>query len=478
MARKTKVPSQTFTNAILDGATREFPSLECLSNTEREELFRRVPNLIDFESQARTPVQVIDYLVNRLSSRPGFEGKIGVEDFTKPTKRKYFFRDTWDGGSMMIVKEGKRPITDGFHMLLAHSDTPCLRIKPRPIRLEWNPEQAYNFLGVRLSAAAHGGISVHQWLGQQVRILGYRNGHNGKREPIDVPAVVGDFSAHTDYRKEDETQFPLDKSLEVITGHSNVRETLQTFGLESIDDFAELRLYAVPTGNPLLIDQDSWRLLVGYGHDDRAGTFSAVDAIIKARDPEYTSIVWVTDREESGDDAPSGAAGSLFDLVLDHLFEKERKKRHRSHISERERRLALSKSYVLVTDMDVAPYGPDADNMDAESAPKIGLGTAIATETEFTSSSSFVSDLRSLARARSARDQNICHQMCGFFYSQDREDLWSHQGSGKDMLFNRIGNWGWVSIPCASMHSHNEVICPADELWTSRFYRRFLEYKH
>jgi aspartyl aminopeptidase len=408
MARKIKIPRETHTNFLLDDVVREYPALDCLTGGEREDLYRRIERLVDFEKNARTPIQVVDYIAKWLAGRPEFEER-DIADSTKSTKKKYFFRDRWEGASMVIVKEGQLPLEHGFRLLLSHSDAPCLRVKPRPIRLDWQPNEMYNYPGIRLSAVPHGGISVHQWVGQQVHLIGHSRDRHNNKITIELPGVVGDYSAHADYRKEDEDNpFSPERSLEIITGHGSKRQILDRMGFSSQDDFSFAKLYGVPTNRPLLIDEDSWRLLVAYGHDDRVSDFSAVDAIIKARKPDVTSIVWITGSEETGDNPPSGVGGSFLDQVLDHMIEKQRRRTPRRKQIHIDHRKIMYTSSMIIADVDIAPFGPDAENMDAESAPKIGLGTAINTDEDSASDTAFSRGMKNLAVWGATKIKKIC----------------------------------------------------------------------
>ena len=125
--------------------------------------------------------KLINSAVANAENNFGFEKKdLMGKDFDSGAQ-KYFFKDPWDGGSMILVNEGKKSIAEGFHLIVCHSDSPCLIIKPKPIKLEWAHDEIYNHLGVRLSAVAHGGLQIHQWIGEQVDILGYTEGQNGNK---------------------------------------------------------------------------------------------------------------------------------------------------------------------------------------------------------------------------------------------------------------------------------------------------------
>ena len=472
--RKIRIPTETFDNYILRGVERKYPSLECLTKAEVKELDSRVRRLMNFESQARIPEHVIKYLSHMLSSRGFAEGDVNQEE-PNYKKRKYFFKDPWMQSSMVVVKRGRESIKNGFNLIVCHADSPCLRIKPKPIRAEWAEDEIYNFLGVRLTANLCGGSPIYHWMGSQVRILGNIKTKK-KRIPINIPGMIGKTSVHVD-SSDDETvklAFPKNESLEIIPGHAGVDETLRRFEIRSHDDFASSRLFAVPTNEPYPMDEYTWRLLAAYGHDDKSCVYAAVDALSKVRDPKRTSIVWITDREEVGDDAPTGAGGPLLDRVLDHLIRTEEFKK-RKKLSERDKRRMYSKSCLLIGDITAAPYGHDASAMDIENTAKLGFGVYIGGDPKEVSDADFIWELRNLAKMGISREINICHQVIGSFYHPDSDfsGFGDREHSGKEKLYSKIGRWAWVGLPCASSHGHNEIICPADEMWTSRFYRRF-----
>ena len=475
MRRPIKIPRESFDNYVLMDAKRPYPSLDCLTKKTLDSLDSRVRKLMEFEDVGRTPFQAVDYLEGWVSGGPRFRKKNINESPGNSRKQKLYFVDPWEGNSMIIVKEGRLPISEGFNMIVTHSDSPHVRVKPKAVRLEWSEDKVFHHPGLRLSGILKGGGVTHQWVGQQVDVVGYVCTSKGKR-PLSFPGDIGDYSGHVDNRDEEEVReaFQREKLVEVVTGHSSVAEFLKRLELESLDELGQVVLYAVPRNAPLAIDEYNWRLLAAYRHDDLSCTYSAVDALIRAKNPKLTSVVWVSDLEEVGDRGPSGVEGSFFDHVLDYLLERNYN-RNGVEVSERGRRLLLHRSSVIIGDVSVAPYGADADNMDVASAPKLGLGTYILADDFETSHADFVRKLRGLALEGGGKRMNICHQVAGNFYDQDQMDCWLHSFEGKAHLLSRVGQYGWVGIPCASTHSHNEKICPGDEYWTSRFYRKFLE---
>lgn len=472
---KIKVPNGTFEDALHLDAERPFPSLECLSKEQMGEVEKRVVKIMDFQEKSRVPFQAVDYISNWVSKKD-FEKREILDD--KPSETdKYFFQDPWQKSSMLVVREGRKPITEGFHLINSHVDSPCLKVKPCPLRIEWDPDETFNYLGVRLSPIPHGGIIVPHWVGQPVDIIGYSIDKKGKRKEIEFSGVVGVNSAHVDNsdREEVEDAFSPEKSLEIITGYSSIPNLLNGLGLETADDFANTQLWAVPRNEMIPISEYDWNLLIGYGHDNRTGVFSTIDAITKIRKPEYTSIAWISDDEEIYDPAPSGANGPFFKIFLEKMFEKQEKEEKRK-ISELEKYKMYKNSRMILGDVTIAPYGKDADEMDFKSAAKIGLGVAIEGGDVQGNDPNFVRDLRNLA-LKIKTNEGICHQICGLFYRQDRFDLWLSREEYKDSPRFKGTPEIWVGIPCASCHSIVEIICPGDEYATSQLYRRFFESK-
>ena len=192
-----KIPRGTYDKDFLKGTVRKYPALERMIPSQKRELARRIENLIDFESNAKVPFQVVDYISSWVS-RANFEQRSFGDDPERDKKRKYFFVDPFGNGIMAIVKEAERnrknhySIADGFNLIVCHSDSSCLILKPKPIKLEWDPEKLYSFTGVRLSPVGRG-ISVHQWLGHPIKIIGYFE--EERRSPITPIPPLSSFPA-------------------------------------------------------------------------------------------------------------------------------------------------------------------------------------------------------------------------------------------------------------------------------------------
>jgi len=474
MSKMKRVPKGTFEDFQLLKKRRPFPSLECLSANQFKEVKGRVAKLIDFHSKSKLAFQAVDYFGNLISEKGFKEGDCfdnsGIEG------KKSFYKDPWQKSSMVIVNQGKESLTEGFHLVISHIDSPCLRVKPRPLRIEGEELETYlGYLGIRLSTIPHGGIITDNWVGKPVKVMGYILEKNREKREIAFPGFVGVNSVHVDSEDTQSSRvFSPEKSLEIIVGCSEIKEFLKKINFSNSDDFVNSRLWAVPTNEMLVLDEKSLNLIVGYGHDNRTTAFSAVDAITKIKNNKYSSIVWLIDNEEISDPAPAGARGNFLEIILEKFLDIQEKKEGRI-ISFNERNRLYAKSRELIGDVTFAPYGFDSYSSDFKSSAKIGLGTAIDGGDIQGNDPLFMRDLRNLTESIPKKRTRICHQVTGQFNNQDEFNLWYSGDNPTFPLADKGISFGWVGIPCACLHSSVEVICPGDEYATSELYKRFFE---
>src|SRR3990167_128994 len=89
---------------------RQFSSYDCLSGEEIKHLEKVVNDMVGFFDKSKIPHKVVDYVSQEIvdSNHPFEEFDIMEDKFDK--KEKYFFKDPWEQRSMVIVREGERPI--------------------------------------------------------------------------------------------------------------------------------------------------------------------------------------------------------------------------------------------------------------------------------------------------------------------------------------------------------------------------------
>ena len=136
------------------------------------------------------------------------------------------------------------------------------------------------------------------------------------------------------------------------------------------DDFLSAELEAVPAFKAKDIGFD--RSMIGaYGHDDRVCAYTALMATVKCKNPKYTAVTILTDKEETGSDGNTGLQSAYLKYFIADLA---------AEFGE-EGRTVLSNSECMSADVNAAfdPTFPDV--MDKRNCAFINYGVVV---TKFT----------------------------------------------------------------------------------------------
>ena len=227
------------------------------------------------------------------------------------------------GGSLVAWREPRRTGVDAvvpYRLVGAHTDSPCLRIKPRPDT---------GLLGWRqLAVEVYGGVLLNSWLDRDLGIAGRVMLRNGSvvdiavREPI---ARVPQLAIHLD-REINEKGLRLDKQQHLTpvwgTG-SSADGDFSVWLAERLDvavtDAAWWELCLFDIAEAAVIGAD--RSLIASGRlDNQVSCWAATDALVTASSSEErTSVIALFDHEEVGSASSTGAAGPLLSTVLERL---------------------------------------------------------------------------------------------------------------------------------------------------------------
>jgi aspartyl aminopeptidase len=205
-----------------------------------------------------------------------------------------------------------------FRIAGAHTDSPCLRIKPRPDAASCGWRQ--------LAVEVYGGILNNSWLDRDLGIAGRLVGVDGTTSLVDVGepvARVPQLAVHLD-RDVNANGLVLDaqQHLTPVWGVGTARggefgEWIgDAAGLDSPPAWWELCLYDVQRAAVLGAD----RSLIASGRlDNQLSCWAAVSALAAARPADHGAVVVLNDHEEVGSSSATGAAGPLLESTLARL---------------------------------------------------------------------------------------------------------------------------------------------------------------
>ncbi|AGW13651.1 aminopeptidase [Megalodesulfovibrio gigas] len=423
-----------------------------------------------FLTACKTERETVRYLVDRAAAA-GYVENLDSETYLRP----------WRGKTVLLARKGRRPLAEGFRLLGAHGDTPRLDLKQRPFTEDCDL--------LRAKTHYYGGIRKYQWLAIPLALHGVVVLADGRvvdivlGEDDDFAFAIPDLLPHLAQKHNEQKisdGFEAEK-LNIILGHEPAgkpspeaeapKDPVKTrilamlherYGIAEAD-FLSAELQAVPAGPARFIGLDK-ALIGSYGQDDRACVFCALEALLQAQAPEYTTLVLIWDKEEIGSDGATGAQSRFLEYCLEDLIA--------AWNPGTALRTAMLAGKALSADVH-APVDPDFQELhDAKNSARLGYGPSFSKFTGHRgkygaseADAEYVGWLRGVLDAR-----GIPWQMAEL----GKVDL---GGGGTVAKF--LAQYGMDVIdvgPCVlSMHSPLELSSKADIFATTEAFRAFLE---
>ena len=214
---------------------------------------------------------------------------------------------------------GERSMAEGFHLNIAHIDSP--RLDLRPVPLFEKDGLAY------FRTHYYGGIRKYQWPTIPLALHGVVCREDGTTVTItigendeDPVFTITDLLPHLG-REQNQKKLPdaiTAENLNVVLGSLPIADAdaenrikLSILGLLNEmygiteRDFVTAEIEIVPAFKARDVGLD--RSMIGaYGHDDRVDAYPALMAEIGIKSPAYTSVCVLTDKEETGSDGVTG----------------------------------------------------------------------------------------------------------------------------------------------------------------------------
>ncbi len=340
-----------------------------------------VRELLDFIAASPTPYHAVRR-TTELLMEAGFREQTAasVWEFS-PGDRRFVTRDS---GSVIAFEVGREPPSfGGFRIVGAHTDSPNLRLRPRPDHTAYG----YRQLGVE----PYGGLLLHTWLDRDLSVAGrvtWSEGHTTRAALIDFerPLVrIPNLAIHL-YReiREDGLKLnPQQHSVPIIgleegLDWSQLVATelrARSLGQVAAEDLLAFDLMLYDTQPPGVLGQRG-EFIMAPRLDNLASCHAALAALISARRselPPATRVVVLYDHEEVGSRSARGAGGPLLLETLERIV---------SGFKGGEPQglpRALDRSMLISADMAHAIHPNYAERHEPEHSPVIGGGPVVKT---------------------------------------------------------------------------------------------------
>jgi aspartyl aminopeptidase len=362
---------------------------------------------------------------------------------------------TTRGGALIAWRQTDAGGDAPLRIVGAHTDSPGLRVKPRPDleRLGWR----------QLGVEVYGGALLNSWLDRDLGVAGRLVLPDGSAHLVDVRdpvARVPQLAIHLD-REVNDRGLVLDRQAHLTP----------VWGTAGAEDFAKWIAEQAGTGEPAhwelcLFDSQpaavlgADRTLVASGRlDNLVSCWAAVDALAGSTAEPHTSMIALFDHEEVGSESTSGAAGPFLATVIERLHAARG-----GTTDDRHRSLAGSSCVSADNAHAVHPNYPERH--DPDHAPIVNHGPAIklnANQRYATSAETAAVFGEACARA------GVPHQT---FVSRNNMPCGSTIGP---LTATRLGIATVdVGVPQLSMHSARELCGAADPLHLARALAAYL----
>lgn len=300
-------------------------------------------------------------------------------DALLPGDRRYVVR----GGSLFAFRVGERSPTEaGFRLIAAHTDSPNLRLKPRPL--------VRNHGYVRLGVEPYGGVLLATWTDRDLGLAGQvtlRHGQGVRQELVRIHRPlcrVPNLAIHLNRGVNDDglklnaqTMLPAVFALEATTTGDPLRGLLASELGCSPDDILtwDIGLYDLTAATLGGLHQE---FLYAARLDNLASCHAGLEALLEAQQdglPESTSVLALFDHEEIGSQTSRGANGRLIEAILLRILGES--------ASHADLTRALEHSFLVSADMSHAVHPAHADKSEAEHMPRLNAGPVIKQNTNW-----------------------------------------------------------------------------------------------
>ena len=311
--------------------------------------------LIGFIDESPSPWHAVAAMEARLIAR-GFERLEEHERWKlKPAGRYYAVRG---GASLIAFVMGVRPIQEsGFRIIGAHTDSPGLRLKPRP---------GLTGEGIaRLSVEVYGGPILATFTDRDLSLAGrviVRSDSGAETSLIRFgePLLrLPNLAIHMN-REVNEQGLKLNRQSELplVLGllgeggdaESELRRLLSNAVRCDESDILswDLAVYDVQKGCLWGANQE---FISDSQLDNLASSHAALNALMSAENPDSTCVAAFFDHEEVGSESAAGAGGSFFKDILTRIG-------IQAGLDDEDRLRAMARSFFVSADMAHA-YNPN-----------------------------------------------------------------------------------------------------------------------
>lgn len=447
------------------------------NETKRQEAFAFSVAYEQFLNACKTEREAVTHTL-ALAEKAGYTDGFKAKNL-KAGDKVYFINRA---KNIALLHVGHKPLSEGFNLVAAHTDSPRLDLKPAP--LTESGQLAF------LKTHYYGGIKKYQWVNIPLALHGVVVLKDGTTHTIclgeaadDPIFLIPDLLPHLSAKIQGErkaTELIKGEELQIIIGSEPLMSAKEDaknpikmavlehlnrlWGMEE-EDFFSAELTAVPAGPVRELGLDRG-MLAGYGHDDKMCSYAAVRAILDLEQPPQTSVMtFLADKEEIGSTGSTGMQSDFLMYVVAKALQAVNLPCDQLHVME-----CLWRSVALSADVNATLNPMFKEVHDLTNAPTVNAGITISKYTG--SGGKFMANDADAELVAGLRQLLHKHQVPHQFGELGKVD---EGGGGTVAQF--LAHRGMAVIDCGgpvlSMHAPLEIISKLDLYANYETYKYF-----
>ncbi|MEH6825427.1 MAG: M18 family aminopeptidase [Motiliproteus sp.] len=422
-------------------------------------------SLLDFLQRSPTPYHATRELAEQLSVT-GFVSLDETQSWSLQAGGRYFVTRN-DSSIIAFVMPVTTPLAEiGVRMVGAHTDSPCLKVKPTPERVK----EGYFQLGVEV----YGGALLNPWFDRDLSLAGrvsYIDPTGQLAHALidfeDPVAVVPSLAIHLDRNANKERTINPQQHLPLLLSiaekdskpqlRSLLLQRLQQQGDEA-QEVLDFELYCYDTQPPALIGLNR-QFIASARLDNLLSCFVGLQGLLQAvsvGDQDQGMLLVCNDHEEVGSLSGAGADGPFLEQVLERMVP-----------AAEDRQRMLARSVMISADNAHGIHPNFSDMHDANHGPLLNAGPVIKINANqrYATSSATSALFRQLARLEDVPVQAFTV----------RSDMACGSTIGP-ITAAKIGVPTLdIGVPTFAMHSIRELAGSEDALSLFKVLRRFFQ---
>lgn len=428
-----------------------------------EKYVKQTKELLDFIDKSPSVFHVTDNIINELE-KAGFEELKEKNSWELEAGKGYYVVRNDAAIIAFRLPEISKDHIKGFHMIAAHGDSPCFKVKEQP---EIKQDNRY----IKLNTEKYGGMILSTWFDRPLSVAGrlvVREEEGLKSVPVNVDKdllVIPSLAIHMN--REANKGMELNPQVDTLplfaqTGEEEPGKELLKIVAEcagvSVDDILghDLFVYVRDRGRFLGADGE---FILAPRLDDLQCVYAGLQAMLESVPKEYINVFAMFDNEEVGSGSRQGADSDFLQDILERICTAADKGR------EHYLRL-MADSFMLSADNAHAVHPNHPEKSDPTNRPYLNGGPVI----KFHAGQKYTTD-----GVTAAYVKNMCRQAKVPFQTYtNRSDMAGGSTLGNIATTHVSVASADIGLPQLAMHSAVETAGTKDLYYGIKLFKIFL----